>query len=85
VLSTTAVNPPSGIGGLSGTTALREIAAENWACLGGDLPVPLTVDEAIERQHELYADIEIAAQHDGRYWQACRRCRLWRKRSAGPS
>jgi len=49
--------------------AAREIAAEKWERLGGDLPTPLTVDEAIERQDELYADIEIVVRHDGRYWQ----------------
>jgi hypothetical protein len=40
----------------------REFAAEKWECLGGDLQVPERVDEAIESQDELCADLD-------RYWQ----------------
>jgi hypothetical protein len=46
-----------------------EIAAEKWSDLGGELPAPPTVDEAIERQDELNHEIEIQVRHDGRYWQ----------------
>jgi hypothetical protein len=47
----------------------REIAGEKWADLGGEMPVPGTVNEAIERQGELCAEVEIAIRYDGRYWQ----------------
>lgn len=47
----------------------REFAAEKWGYLGADPQVPERVDEAIERQDELCADIEISVRHDGRYWQ----------------
>src|SRR5262249_50983194 len=59
----------------------HEIAGEKWRGLGGDLPVPLTVDEAIERKDELYADFEIAVRHDGQYWQVIGQ----RARQGGPA
>jgi hypothetical protein len=46
----------------------REIATDKWRALGGEMPPPLTVDEAIERQDELCTDVEIFVRHDGRYW-----------------
>jgi hypothetical protein len=46
----------------------HEIAAEKWLRLGGATPVPLTVDQTVERQDELCAGIEIQVRHDGRFW-----------------
>lgn len=46
----------------------REIAIEKWCALGGRLPAPRTVDEALHRENELCADVEIAVCRNGRYW-----------------
>jgi hypothetical protein len=46
----------------------REIAVEKWRRLGGDLPAPATINEAINRQDELCADVEISVRRAGRYW-----------------
>jgi hypothetical protein len=47
----------------------REIAATKWRRLGGRLPAPATITEALNREDELHPEIEIAVQHDGRYWR----------------
>jgi len=39
-----------------------------WYALGGSAPVPVTVDEALQRQHELDPVIAIAVARDGRFW-----------------
>jgi len=57
--------------------AARDIAIEKWLRLGGELPAPLTVDEAIERQDELYANVEISVRHDGRYWSVISQRPRW--------
>ncbi len=49
--------------------AAREIAVAKWRKLGGRLPAPATVKEAITRYKELHTDIKIAVRHDGKYWR----------------
>jgi hypothetical protein len=47
--------------------AAKEIAAARWRQLGGRLPIPQSVDEAVERQGELAQDVEIQVRLGGRY------------------
>ncbi len=47
----------------------RENAERKWRALGGELPPPRTVDEALPRIGELASVTHIAVQHDGRHWQ----------------
>jgi hypothetical protein len=42
---------------------------QKWRALGGGLPLPETADEAVQRQDELYQDIEIMVDTGGRYPQ----------------
>jgi DNA repair protein RadD len=45
----------------------RAIAISKWESLGGRLPAPETITEALRRQRELCADVQIALQRDGQY------------------
>jgi hypothetical protein len=45
----------------------REMAIEKWQSLGGQLPAPRTIEEAIQRQRELCKAIQIYLQRDGQY------------------
>jgi DNA repair protein RadD len=56
--------------------AARSIAGAKWHALGGFDSVPATVAEAISRQGDLYTDVEILLQRDGRYWRVVRK-RMW--------
>ncbi len=47
----------------------RDFAHQKWRSLGGGLPLPDTVDEAVERQDELAQDVEIQVDNSGRYPQ----------------
>jgi DNA repair protein RadD len=51
----------------------REIASRKWLHLGGEAPAPATVNEAFSRLSELSGAVEIAVQHDGRYWRVVAR------------
>jgi DNA repair protein RadD len=44
-------------------------AAQKWARLGGSMPVPATVADAIERFPELEAPDEIQVKKEGKYWR----------------
>jgi DNA repair protein RadD len=46
----------------------REIAVGKWEALGGKLPAPATVEEALRRRRELCSDVQIYLQSDGQ-WQ----------------
>jgi DNA repair protein RadD len=45
----------------------RYYAARGWKGLGGSDPVPMTVDEAMERQRELCAAVEITLRREGEF------------------
>jgi DNA repair protein RadD len=47
----------------------REVAERKWRALGGELPVPQSVAEALSRVGELASVTHIAIQHDGQHWQ----------------
>lgn len=40
-----------------------------WRDLGGQEPVPQTVDEALERVHELKRVVEIRVDQSGEFWE----------------
>ena len=46
----------------------RTCAERWWYALGGSAPVPVTVDEALQRQHELDPVVAIAVARNGRFW-----------------
>jgi DNA repair protein RadD len=58
----------------------RTFAERFWFAFGGEAPVPLTVDEAIERKHELGCPYEIAVCRNGRFWNVTER--RWRRPDA---
>jgi DNA repair protein RadD len=45
----------------------REIAVGKWKALGGKLPAPATVEEALSRQRELCSGVQIYLQRNGQY------------------
>jgi DNA repair protein RadD len=47
----------------------RDVAVRKWQRLGGRLPVPTTVAEALSRRHELATPDAIFVQRNGSYWQ----------------
>jgi hypothetical protein len=47
----------------------RDFACRKWRALGGGLPLPDTVVEAVERQDELAQDVEIMVDTSGRFPQ----------------
>jgi DNA repair protein RadD len=51
----------------------RSFAERFWFALGGSEPVPLTVDEAIERIGELDEPIDVSVARDGRFWRVLER------------
>lgn len=51
----------------------RTFAERFWFAFGGKPPVPLTVDEALERKHELGCPYEIAVYRNGRFWNVAER------------
>jgi DNA repair protein RadD len=51
----------------------RSFAERFWFALGGSTPVPLTVDEAIERIGELDEPVEISVARDGGFWRVLER------------
>jgi DNA repair protein RadD len=46
----------------------RTYAERWWYALGGFAPVPMRVDEALQRQHELDPVVAIAVTRNGRFW-----------------
>ncbi len=44
-------------------------AKQRWVHLGGGVPTPATVREALERQKELQQPTEISRARDGKYWR----------------
>jgi DNA repair protein RadD len=44
-------------------------AAQRWVRLGGKVPTPGSVDEALKRSDELEAPTEIRVQKEGKYWR----------------
>jgi len=46
----------------------RTCAERWWYALGGSAPVPVTADEALQRQHELDPVVAIAVARNGRFW-----------------
>lgn len=44
-------------------------AAQRWVRLGGEVPTPSSVEEALQRQSELTAPTEIERVRDGKYWR----------------
>jgi DNA repair protein RadD len=46
----------------------RTCAERWWYALGGSAPVPATVAEALQRQHELDPVVAIAVARNGRFW-----------------
>ena len=44
-------------------------AAQRWVRLGGQVPTPASVDEALERSDELVSPDEIKLQKDGKFWR----------------
>ena len=46
----------------------RTCAERWWYALGGSAPIPVTVDEALQRQHELDPVVAIAVVRSGRFW-----------------
>jgi DNA repair protein RadD len=46
----------------------RTYAERWWYALGGSAPVPMRVDEALQRQHELDPVVAIAVTRNGRFW-----------------
>jgi DNA repair protein RadD len=46
----------------------RTCAERWWFALGGSAPVPATVAEALQRQHELDPVVAIAVTRNGRFW-----------------
>ena len=46
----------------------RTCAERWWYALGGSAPVPATVDEALQRRHELDPVVAIAVARNGRFW-----------------
>ena len=55
----------------------RTCAERWWYALGASAPVPVTVDEALQRQHELDPVVVIAVVRNGRFWNVTDR-RVWR-------
>jgi DNA repair protein RadD len=53
----------------------RWIAEQKWAELGGDEPVPQTVDEALARTDEIENVTQIAIRFDGKFWTVVERRR----------
>jgi DNA repair protein RadD len=45
----------------------RDIAIEKWIALGGQLPAPVTVEEAVRRRGEFFRSIQVYVQRDGQY------------------
>ena len=66
----------------------RTCAERWWYALGGSAPVPVTVDEALQRQHELDPVVAIAVARNGRFWNVTdRRVRRagWQRRRGRPA
>jgi hypothetical protein len=51
----------------------RSFAERFWFAFGGEAPVPLTVDEALERKDELARPYEISVARNGRFWNVIER------------
>ena len=51
----------------------RSFAERFWFAFGGEAPVPLTVDEALARKHELGRPYEISVARNGRFWNVTER------------
>lgn len=51
----------------------RSFAEKFWFAFGGEAPVPLTVDEALSRKHELACPYEIAVAYGGKFWNVTER------------
>jgi hypothetical protein len=51
----------------------RQFARNWWVAMGGGSPVPPSVIQAIERQHELDHGTEIQVSRDDQYWRINRR------------
>lgn len=47
----------------------KKKAFDRWLQLGGDLPCPQSVSEALERQAELQAPEKIRLKREGKYWR----------------
>jgi DNA repair protein RadD len=56
-----------------GSPGARYYAAAWWRAMGGALPVPARVAEAVKRQGELYPVVAITTMRDGRWWRITRR------------
>jgi DNA repair protein RadD len=46
-----------------------EMAKRRWLKLGGKIPTPRSVDEALSRSKELEAPKEISVKREGKYWR----------------
>jgi DNA repair protein RadD len=47
----------------------RYYAEQKWRRLGGRLPIPRTVSEALARQHEVPVIAEIGVRRENQYWR----------------
>lgn len=58
---------------LQRTGYAREMAERWWYAMGGQAPVPRTVEQALERVSELEEILAITVARDGKYWRVVQR------------